>query len=84
MNPAPKGSPNRQILVAAGSGGPSTTAWNMFNFKELYNHETQTTQTSPSSGDQGGTHFARERNLPPTNKNPRKKSKKIIKTTKTM
>ena len=87
MNHAPTGSPNRQILVAAGSGRPSTTEWNMCNFKnfkELYNHETitKTPQTSINPGDQGGTHFARERNLPPTDKNPRNKSKKIIKTIK--
>ena len=82
LNPVPTGSPNRQILVAAGSGGPSTTAWNMCNFKKLYNHETQTTQPSPILGDQGGTHIARERNLTPTNKIPQNKSKKIIKTTK--
>ena len=81
MNHAPTGSPNRQILVAAGSGRPSTTEWNMCNpkeFNELYNPEPKIPKTYPNPGDQGGTHSARERNLPPTYKNPQNKSKKII------
>ena len=85
MDHAPTGSPSRQILVAAGSGRSSTTEWNMWNMcnpkelNELYNPKPTLLKTYPNSVDQGGTHPARERNLPPTDINPQNKCKKIIK-----
>ena len=70
MNPAPTSGPNRQLLVAAGSGRPSTPARDLCTFKKLYTTETKLNQSPPIIGDQGGTLIAGARNLVQTNKIP--------------